>query len=298
MLAALTVLPATLRLLGRRVDAGRLPWRRHRPVEVNDAHGRWAALARGVMRRPWLVIGVTVDRPAAARLAVPRRHVGQRRLQRAARRTRPPTWRPRSSPSSARRPRPPRCWSRGASEADIAAYAEQVAQVDGVLGVQPVATEGDCHAAARLVGGQQPDRGRARTSSSRSARSNPPPARCSSAASQRRRPSTSSTRSARTCRWMGLIVAGVMLVLLFLAFGSLVLPVKAVVMNLFSITASFGVVTWIFSRRPPLRPARLHAAGLPRRDQPDPDAGHPVRPLDGLRGVPALPGPRAVGPHR
>jgi uncharacterized membrane protein YdfJ with MMPL/SSD domain len=35
-------------------------------------------------------------------------------------------------------------------------------------------------------------------------------------------------------------------VLLFLAFGSLVLPVKAVVMNLFSITASFGVVTWIF----------------------------------------------------
>ena len=30
MLAALTVLPATLRLLGRRVDGGRLPWRRHR----------------------------------------------------------------------------------------------------------------------------------------------------------------------------------------------------------------------------------------------------------------------------
>ena len=37
-----------------------------------------------------------------------------------------------------------------------------------------------------------------------------------------------------------------MLVLLFLAFGSVVLPVKAVVMNLLSITASFGVVTWIF----------------------------------------------------
>ena len=44
-----------------------------------------------------------------------------------------------------------------------------------------------------------------------------------------------------------LIVVGVMLVLLFVAFGSVVLPVKAVVMNLFSITASFGVVTWIFS---------------------------------------------------
>ena len=47
--------------------------------------------------------------------------------------------------------------------------------------------------------------------------------------------------------WMALIVVAVMLVLLFLAFGSVVLPVKAIVMNTFSITASFGVVTWIFS---------------------------------------------------
>ena len=46
---------------------------------------------------------------------------------------------------------------------------------------------------------------------------------------------------------MGLIVVGVMLVLLFIAFGSLVLPIKAVVMNMISVTASFGVVTWIFS---------------------------------------------------
>ena len=46
---------------------------------------------------------------------------------------------------------------------------------------------------------------------------------------------------------MALIIAAVMLVLLFLAFGSLVLPVKAIAMNLFSITASFGVITWIFA---------------------------------------------------
>ena len=46
--------------------------------------------------------------------------------------------------------------------------------------------------------------------------------------------------------WMGLIVVSVMLVLLFLAFGSLVLPLKAVAMNAVSITAAFGVVTWIF----------------------------------------------------
>jgi RND superfamily putative drug exporter len=46
--------------------------------------------------------------------------------------------------------------------------------------------------------------------------------------------------------WMALIMAVATMVLLFLAFGSLVLPVKAVLMNLFSIGASFGVVVWIF----------------------------------------------------
>jgi uncharacterized membrane protein YdfJ with MMPL/SSD domain len=46
--------------------------------------------------------------------------------------------------------------------------------------------------------------------------------------------------------WMGLFVVGVMLVLLFIAFGSVVLPMKAVVMSALSLTASFGVVTLIF----------------------------------------------------
>jgi RND superfamily putative drug exporter len=46
--------------------------------------------------------------------------------------------------------------------------------------------------------------------------------------------------------WMGLLVAVVMFVLLFVAFGSLVLPAKAIVMNTVSIAASFGVVTWVF----------------------------------------------------
>jgi RND superfamily putative drug exporter len=50
----------------------------------------------------------------------------------------------------------------------------------------------------------------------------------------------------RTLPWMGLFVVGVTLVLLFLAFGSVLLPVKAVVMNVLSLTASFGALVWIF----------------------------------------------------
>ncbi len=45
---------------------------------------------------------------------------------------------------------------------------------------------------------------------------------------------------------MGLIVAGDTVLLLFLAFGSVVLPIKALLMNVLSLTASFGAIVWIF----------------------------------------------------
>ena len=49
-----------------------------------------------------------------------------------------------------------------------------------------------------------------------------------------------------TLPWMALMVAVTTFVLLFLAFGSVVLPVKAIVMNVASLTATFGVIVWIF----------------------------------------------------
>jgi uncharacterized membrane protein YdfJ with MMPL/SSD domain len=45
---------------------------------------------------------------------------------------------------------------------------------------------------------------------------------------------------------MAVFVGVVTILLLFLAFGSLVLPLKAIVMNIVSIGASFGVVVWVF----------------------------------------------------
>ena len=49
-----------------------------------------------------------------------------------------------------------------------------------------------------------------------------------------------------TLPWMALFVVAVTGVLLFFAFGSVVLPVKAVVMNALSLAATFGVIVWIF----------------------------------------------------
>jgi RND superfamily putative drug exporter len=46
--------------------------------------------------------------------------------------------------------------------------------------------------------------------------------------------------------WVVGAVLAAMLVILFLLFGSVVLPVKAVLMTLLSITASFGALVWIF----------------------------------------------------
>ncbi len=244
MVAALTVLPATLKLLGHRVDAGRLPWRRHRPVVVDDEHGRWAALARGVMRRPWLVIVGTVA--ALLLIASPflgakwgsvdyrvlpsdaPAHVAADKLS---------DFGPETSTAQ--------LLVRGASEADVAAYADEVAALDGVTGVRPVVSEGDATLLrATWAGNSQSEDSQVLVEAIRDVQ----PASGEVLVGGLSADTVDLIDSVGAhLPWMGLIVALVMLVLLFVAFGSLVLPVKAVVMNLFSITASFGVVTWIFS---------------------------------------------------
>jgi RND superfamily putative drug exporter len=49
-----------------------------------------------------------------------------------------------------------------------------------------------------------------------------------------------------TLPWMALLTALSTFVLLFLAFGSVVLPLKAIVMNVLSLSATFGVIVWVF----------------------------------------------------
>jgi len=244
MLAALTVLPATLRLLGRRVDAGRLPWRRRRPVVVDDTHGRWAALARGVMRRPWLVIIGTVAGLlliASPFLGVRWGSVDYRVL-------------PSDAPAHVAADKladfgpetsTAQLLLRGASPDDVTAYADRVAQVDGVTGVQPVASEGDATLLrASWAGNSQTEQSQRVVEQLRDVQ----PASGEALVGGTSAETVDLIDSVGAhLPWMGLIVALVMLVLLFVAFGSLVLPVKAVVMNLFSISASFGIVTWIFS---------------------------------------------------
>ena len=46
--------------------------------------------------------------------------------------------------------------------------------------------------------------------------------------------------------WAGLLIAAVTFVVLFLMFGSILVPIKAVILNLLSLTATFGAMVWVF----------------------------------------------------
>ena len=97
-----------------------------------------------------------------------------------------------------------------------------------------------------------------------------------------------------------LFIGAVLLVsflLLMLVFRSVVVPLKAVVMNLLSIGAAYGVLVAVFQwgwgssligLEGPTPITRCHRDHV--RD--------PVRPVHGLRGVPHLADPRGVRPHR
>ena len=157
MLAALTVLPAILMLLGRRIDAGRLPWRRHRPVAVVSDHGVWARIAKAVMRRPVVVMVVVVG----ALLVVASPFLGAK-------------W-----GSVDYRVLPPDNPAHMATEslnedfgqerstanllletedkAEVSAYIDEVKQIDGVLAVRQVAAQDGVTLLRASLGREQPD---------------------------------------------------------------------------------------------------------------------------------------------
>ncbi len=245
VVAALTVLPAILRLLGRRVDGGRLPWRRGRAVAVEDAHGRWARLATAVMRRPVAVIVLTV----VVLLAIASPFLGAK-WGSVDYRVLPPDapahqaaellneqFGPEQSTAS--------LLLEGTAAGDVAGYSQAVLDVPGVLSVVPVDTEGDYTLLrATWEGNSQTELSQQLVEELRDV----DPTSGTVLVGGLTADTVDLVDSVGAhLPWMGLIVVVVMLVLLFVAFGSIVLPIKAIVMNLFSITASFGVVTWIFS---------------------------------------------------
>ncbi|MER7441009.1 MMPL family transporter [Micromonospora avicenniae] len=251
MLAALTVLPALLAVLGPRIDAVRVPlrWRRRTAGErpaADAVTGAWARIARSVMRRPvrYLVgVAVLLVLLAAPFLRITFGGFDERVL--------PAGAEPRvvSERIAAEFPggtvAPVEVLVSGVPTDTVRPYADRVAQVPGVTGVSVAASRGESTLLTVTYPGEPT--GDAAQDVVRALRDLPAPEGAETLVGGRPAADRDLLDSlGARLPWMALMMAGATLLLLFLAFGSVVLPVKAVLMNLLSIGASFGVVVWIF----------------------------------------------------
>jgi RND superfamily putative drug exporter len=257
MVGALTVLPALLAVLGPRVDSLRIPFRHRRtPVAAPAAeapHGAWYRLARSVMRRPVAYVAVIVPLLLVAGLPFLRVEFGgvdHRAL-------------PEGTESRVVSERLLTDFPGGgtttvdavASFADgsidagdraaLGRYVDRVAALPGVTSAEVTATDGGT-ALVEVRHGHEGLSAEARALVGE-VRAVPDPAGAEVLVGGRAADLRDLLANlGATLPWMGLFVVGVTLVLLFLAFGSVVLPVKAVLMNVLSLSASFGAVVWIF----------------------------------------------------
>ncbi|HYN74658.1 MAG TPA: MMPL family transporter [Candidatus Limnocylindria bacterium] len=251
MVAALTMLPALLGVLGTKVDSLKvpLPWNRRRLAGTADPDsGAWARLARGVMRRPvpvmiavvsvLLVLGAPFLRVAFGGVdsrVLPsgtESRVAAEALQN-------------DFPSSGAN-NETEVVVRGADDpSGLPAYAAALAAVPGVTSAEVVRSEGGSALVVVTSQGQPQDQ--ASRDLVVDLRQVPGP--------QGGEVLIGGVAAAQVdlldglgsrLPWVGLFLVATMFLLLFLAFGSVVLPIKAMIMNVLSLSATFGILVWGF----------------------------------------------------
>jgi len=248
VLAALTVLPALLAVLGRRVNALSIRRSVRRPV-LDEANGAWYRLARSVMRRP--VVYVSVITIALLALGAPFLRISwggtdARSLPAASTIRQVSDTLDSQFPVNSTDPIEALLTGPAAtSPAQLSAYTRAVEAVPGVTSAQVTGVRGDV---ARVDVGYTP----APVSSAArhivsQIRALPVPSGTAVLVGGTTAGLVDELASlGATLPWMALVVCVSTFVLLFLAFGSVVLPLKAIVMNVLSLSATFGVVVWIF----------------------------------------------------
>jgi RND superfamily putative drug exporter len=256
MLGALTVLPALLAVLGHRVNSlsvhrlfRRRAWVAAPAAPGAGSGGAWERIAHSVMRRPVAYLAVLIvllvgmglpflratfdipDERALPTSAPARQATEQFRADFHA-----PTTQP--IQLAVRFPGP-------VDRPALAAYVQAVQQVSGVRGAQVTGLRGEVARVTVDYAGS-PVSGRARHLVNQ-LRDLPPPAHASVQVGGYSAQLVDLLSSlGHRLPWMALFVGFVTLVLLFAAFGSVVLPVKAVLTNVLSLGASFGAMVWIF----------------------------------------------------
>ncbi len=249
MLAALTVLPALLAVLGYRVNALRIRRSVHRPAR-DETSGAWYRLAHSVMRRPAvyatvIVIGLLALGAPFLRISwggTDARTLPAASTVRQVSQTLASDFPVNSTDPIEALVTLPR--TSGAATA-LDAYLHRIEAIPGVTGARVTGAKG---------GIVRVDIGYAPATVSSAARhivtqirdALPPPGATVLVGGTTAGLVDELASLGATLPWMALLVGVSTFVLLFLAFGSVVLPVKAIVMNVLSLSATFGVVVWIF----------------------------------------------------
>ena len=253
MIAALTVMPALLAVLGHRVNALRIR-RSVRHPRQPAANGGWYRVARSVMRRPLVFAGVIVVVLLA--LGAPVLHISwggtdARALPAAAPARQVTEALSRDFPGNVTAPIESLVQFQApiegspARQVQLAEYVSALGKLPGVTGAQVTGVRGHF---ARIDLRYQPDplSAQARQIVQRVRGVAAPASASVQVGGQTAQLVDELSSLSATVPWMALVMAAATFVLLFLAFGSVVLPVKAIVANLLSLSATFGVVVWIF----------------------------------------------------
>ncbi|GAA2420054.1 MMPL family transporter [Actinomadura vinacea] len=241
MVGALTVLPALLGVLGHRVNA--------LPVRKRDggSGGGWLRVGRSVMRRPVVYTVATVALLLAVGAPFLRINWGgvdakvlpagtESRIVAETLETQFP--RNATSPIVA-------VVDGTADQGAVRAYVGRLSDIPGVTGAALTGAKGETTRIA-LRYDADPNSDAARDLVVRVRDVPPPPGAEAYVGGVTAVVVDQLDSMAGTLPWLALTVGAATFVLLFLAFGSVVLPIKAVLMNLLSLSATFGAVVLIF----------------------------------------------------
>ncbi|MFI6822764.1 MMPL family transporter [Micromonospora sp. NPDC050187] len=245
---SLTVMAAMLALLGPRLRE-----RRRRPAGTDPNSGAWARIARTVMRRPVLVGGAVIA--VLVLLGLPFLRISYGWLDT---RVLPATAESRqvqdtlaeSFPDSVTRPIDAVVTLDGpaaepAGRAELAAYVDRVAALPDVRHADVTGLSGDtARVTVRFDVEPISAQGRELVDAVRAVE--PPTGGTVLVGGDAAGFADLMDMLTQRLPWMALLVLVTTFVLLFFSFGSLVLPVKAILMNVLSLTAAFGAVVWIF----------------------------------------------------
>jgi RND superfamily putative drug exporter len=253
VLAALVVMPALLAVLGPRVNSLRIrPSVRREPKGIES--GAWYRLTRRVMRRP-VAVGLVIVVVLLA-LGSPFFQVAwggtdatvlpagaaPREVAEALNRDFPDN--PTAPIEALVRFSGPVAAS-AVRTSDLAAYARRLGAVAGVTAVQVTGVRGDV-ARLDLEYRPAPNSKTAQAIVTRVRAVAPPAGSTRYVGGQSAELVDTLASLGSALPYMGLIVVLATFLLLFWAFGSLVLPLKAILMNILSLSVMFGVLVFVF----------------------------------------------------